>query len=104
MNCEIEFLQVGDASRAGDAIVVRYGTPGFYELMVVDGGNIDSGKLIVDHVYSYFGKNAVISYVVLTHLDDDHASGLRTVLSELPVSNSTSTVPENLCCNFNNID
>lgn len=25
MNCEIEFLPVGSGSKAGDAIVVRYG-------------------------------------------------------------------------------
>ena len=27
MKCEIEFLPVGDASKAGDAIVIRYGEP-----------------------------------------------------------------------------
>ena len=34
MNCEIEFLPVGDGSKAGDAIVVRYGEADAYELMV----------------------------------------------------------------------
>ncbi|MGO9018381.1 MAG: hypothetical protein ACLQVJ_08530 [Syntrophobacteraceae bacterium] len=93
MNCEIEFLQVGDASRAGDAIIIRYGELDSFELMIVDGGNIDSGELIVEHVRRYFGRNAVISHAVLTHSDDDHASGLRTVLSELPVSNLWLNVP-----------
>jgi hypothetical protein len=93
MNCEIEFLPVGDASRAGDAIVIRYGELDSFELMIVDGGNIDSGELIVEHVRRYFGRNAVISHAVLTHSDDDHASGLRTVLSELPVSKLWLNVP-----------
>jgi hypothetical protein len=87
MNCEIEFLPVGDGSKPGDAIVVRYGELNAYELMVVDGGNIDSGKALVEHVRTHFGENSVISHVILTHSDADHASGLREVLAELPVKN-----------------
>src|SRR5262245_19884762 len=87
MNCEIEFLPVGGASKAGDAIVVRYGTPEAYELMIVDGGFADTGKEIVDHVREQFGYDARISHVVLTHADQDHAGGLRDVLLNLDVSN-----------------
>lgn len=93
MNCEIEFLPVGDASRAGDAIVVRYGDASSYKLMIVDGGNLDSGKALVDHIRKHFGIDAVISHVVLTHADADHASGLRVVLAELPVANLWMHVP-----------
>lgn len=93
MNCEIEFLPVGDATKAGDAIVVRYGEVNSYELMVVDGGNLDSGKLLVEHVHEQFGKQAIISHVVLTHADADHASGLREVLSELSVGNLWLHIP-----------
>lgn len=93
MNCEIEFLPVGDASKAGDAIVIRYGSVNGYELMIVDGGNSDSGTLLVEHIRNHFGNNAVISHVVLTHSDADHASGLREVLSELNVINFWLHVP-----------
>jgi beta-lactamase superfamily II metal-dependent hydrolase len=93
MDCEIEFLPVGDASKAGDAIVVRYGDVNAYELMVVDGGNLDSGKLLVEHVREQFGNHAVISHVVLTNADADHASGLREVLSELRVCNLWLHIP-----------
>jgi beta-lactamase superfamily II metal-dependent hydrolase len=93
MNCEIEFLPVGDASKAGDAIVVRYGTVNSYELMIVDGGNLDSSKLLVEHVRQEFGYNKLISHVVLTHSDADHASGLREVLRELPVANLWLHIP-----------
>jgi beta-lactamase superfamily II metal-dependent hydrolase len=87
MNCEIEFLPVGGGSKPGDAIVVRYGDPTAYELMIVDGGNLDSGKELVKHVRAEFGKDKAISHVVLTHSDADHASGLREVLSDLSVLN-----------------
>lgn len=93
MDCEIEFLPVGDASKAGDAIVLRYGNVNSYELMIVDGGNVDSGKMLVEHVRKYFGNNAIISHVVLTHSDNDHASGLRTVIEELTVRNLWLHVP-----------
>lgn len=93
MDCEIEFLPVGDASRAGDAIIVRYGDASSYELMIIDGGNLDLGKALVEHVRKYFGPNPLISHVVLTHADTDHASGLRVVLAELPVVNLWMHVP-----------
>lgn len=93
MNCEIEFLPVGGASKAGDASVVRYGDASAYELMIIDAGNLDSGELLVDHIRQQFGYNAVISHVVLTHADADHASGLRPVLSELTVKSLWMHIP-----------
>ena len=93
MHCEIEFLPVGEASKAGDAIVIRYGDPQAYALMVIDGGTIDSGNAVVAHIQQYFGNNATISHAVLTHADADHASGLRVVLSELKVSKLWLHVP-----------
>jgi glyoxylase-like metal-dependent hydrolase (beta-lactamase superfamily II) len=76
VDCEIEFLPVGDHSKAGDAIVARYGNAYGYELMVVDGGT-ESGQALVDHIRGQFGQNSIISHLVLTHPDADHASGLR---------------------------
>jgi beta-lactamase superfamily II metal-dependent hydrolase len=93
VNCEIEFLPVGEASKAGDAIVIRFGDSSAYELMVVDGGTVESGKALVEHVRSQFGAGAVISHAVLTHPDGDHASGLREVLQGLPVRNLWLHVP-----------
>jgi beta-lactamase superfamily II metal-dependent hydrolase len=87
MNCEIEFLPVGDGSKPGDAIVVRYGDANAYEIIVIDGGNLDSGKAVVSHVQKYFGYNAVVSHAVVTHPDADHASGMREVIAGLPVKN-----------------
>jgi beta-lactamase superfamily II metal-dependent hydrolase len=87
MNCEIEFLPVGDGCKAGDAIVVRYGDVNSYEIMVIDGGNLDSGKAVVGHIKKHFGYNAVVKHAVVTHLDADHASGMREVLAGLTVRN-----------------
>ncbi|MCJ2109201.1 MBL fold metallo-hydrolase [Methylobacterium sp. E-041] len=87
MKCEIEFLPVGDASKAGDAIVIRYGEPHDYKLMLVDGGHATTGDQIVGHLRRFFGPGPVLEHVVLTHADGDHASGLRTVFEQIPVLN-----------------
>ena len=93
MKCEIEFLPVGEGCKAGDAIVVRYGEVNNWELMVVDGGNLDSGKALVDHVRQNFGADAVVSHALVTHPDADHASGMREVLDGLSVKNLWLQMP-----------
>ncbi|MDH4080948.1 MAG: MBL fold metallo-hydrolase [Nitrospira sp.] len=93
MKCEIEFLPVGNASKPGDAIVVRYGSPDAYEIMVIDGGTLETGDMLVAHLRKHFGPYVTLTHVVLTHSDADHASGLRTVLKEIPVTNLWLHVP-----------
>jgi len=93
MKCEIEFMPVGDASCAGDAIVIRYGDESFYELMLVDGGHATTGTEIVDHLQRHFPNSSALSHVVLTHSDADHASGLREVLKKITVENLWLHVP-----------
>lgn len=93
MNCEIELLPVGSSSKAGDAIVVRYGYDNAYELMLVDGGHSETGDQIVNHLKANFGPTPVLEHVVLTHSDADHASGLPTVLENIEVRNLWLHIP-----------
>ncbi len=93
LRCEIEFMAVGEGTKAGDAIVVRYGDVNAYQLMLVDGGHAKTGENIVAHLKEQFGPNPVLEHVVLTHSDADHASGLRTVLHEIKVNNLWLHVP-----------
>ena len=81
---EIDFINVGSGERSGDAIAVRYGTPGNYIVMVVDGGNKESGQALVDHIQTNY-KTSFVHYLVNTHPDMDHASGLEVVLEKLSV-------------------
>jgi glyoxylase-like metal-dependent hydrolase (beta-lactamase superfamily II) len=85
MNFEIEFHPVGNGSKAGDAISVRYGTDGNYKVMLIDGGTDESGARLVEHIKSVYGPRTIVSDVVNTHPDADHACGLREVLRDLPV-------------------
>jgi beta-lactamase superfamily II metal-dependent hydrolase len=93
MNCEIEFLAVGAGSKPGDAIIVRYGEPNAYQLMLVDGGHAETGESLVSHLKKYFGNDVSLAHVVLTHSDADHASGLREVLREIPVGTLWLHIP-----------
>jgi beta-lactamase superfamily II metal-dependent hydrolase len=88
MGFEIDFLAVGEGARNGDAIALRWGNlfgPRQQQfVMVVDGGNKDSGAALVSHIENYYGTSEV-DLAVNTHPDADHASGLSVVLEELPV-------------------
>ena len=81
---EVDFLPVGNGERSGDAICLRYGTPGNYKVMVYDGGTKESGQQLVDHIVKHYSSSHV-DYVVCSHPDADHASGLSVVLENLTV-------------------
>ncbi len=84
MAFEVDFLPVGEGKKNGDAIAVRYGSPGAYKILVYDGGTQEAGKNLVAHVKKYYGTTYVDD-VVNSHPDMDHASGLSVVLEELTI-------------------
>lgn len=85
MNYEVDFLPVGEGS--GDAIVIRYGDDaGGYNLHVVDGGRAGTAETIIGHINEYY-TNPVINHMVLSHADDDHATGLVGVMEKFEVRN-----------------
>ncbi len=88
MGYEIDFLNVGDGERSGDALCLRFGDlHGDRQnqfVMVIDGGTLDSGKRLVEHIRKYYDTNRV-DLVVSTHPDNDHISGLRTVVDLMEV-------------------
>ena len=81
---EIDFLPVGNGDKSGDAIAIRYSMQGNYKVMVVDGGTKESGQALVEHINKYY-QTDYVDYVVNTHPDQDHASGLTEVLNNLEV-------------------
>src|SRR3989338_1353386 len=81
---EIDFLPVGNGDKSGDAIALRYGYPSDFKVMIVDAGTKESGQALVDHVRTHYGVDCV-DFVVNTHPDLDHASGLSIVLEQLGV-------------------
>ena len=84
MAYEVDFLPVGDSN--GDAICVRYGSHlAGYTIHVIDGGYTDTGHAIIEHIKKYFTDTKYIDHVVLSHADNDHATGLIPVLEHFDV-------------------
>ncbi len=85
MNYEIDFLPVGEGS--GDAIIIRYGDDvnGYY-LHVIDGGRTATAETISTHINTFY-PGYHINHMVLSHADDDHATGLIGVMERLEVEN-----------------
>lgn len=83
MNFEVDFLPVGEGS--GDALVIRYGdeTEG-YLLHVVDGGRTETADTITGHINNFYPRYRV-NHMVLSHADDDHATGLVGVMENFEV-------------------
>ena len=91
---EVEFLPVGEKSRAGDAIAIRYGEPHSFQLIVVDGGTTASGETLMEHLTSICGGAVpIVRDLVITHPDIDHSSGARVVLEKADVRRVWTHVP-----------
>ena len=88
MGIEIDFLAVGDASKSGDAIAIRFGnlhgTRLEQTVVTIDGGTKESGENLVEHIKTHFGTTHV-DFAFLTHPDGDHASGMSEILEKLTV-------------------
>jgi len=84
---EVDFHPVGDGESSGDAICLRFsGDEGnTWTVGVIDGGTEDSGEAICSHIKKYYGTETV-DFMVCTHPDQDHASGLSVVLEKMDVT------------------
>jgi len=98
MGYEIDFLPVGSEGDGGDAIAMRYGNlfgpRSEQTVIVVDGGYQDDGLAVVEHVNRFYDTNEV-DFVVSTHPDQDHISGLEVVLEQMDVGTLLMHEPGN---------
>lgn len=89
MGFDIDFLGVGDGEKGGDAIAARWGNlvgnRSEQTVIVVDGGTKDSGEDLVNHIKKHYGTDEV-DFVISTHPDIDHVSGLTVVLEKMRVN------------------
>lgn len=96
MGYEIDFLPVGDGEKSGDAIALRFGnlhgTRAEQTVISIDGGTLESGDALVEHIKNHYGTDTV-DIAILSHPDSDHASGMRRVLEELKVNQVAMHLP-----------
>lgn len=80
----IKFFKVGDKTKGGDAIVIELFDENDREhITIIDGGYKETGAKIVAYLKSKYGniRNPIyIDFVINTHPDLDHISGLKTIL------------------------
>lgn len=86
---EIDFHPVGDGEKGGDAITIQYGRLNStynhsQKVIVIDGGTLDIGKEVVEHIKNVYKTNTV-DLIINTHPDNDHCSGLREIINNLTV-------------------
>ena len=99
MGYEVDFIQVGQESKGGDAIALRWGDLRSNDkrnsdqfVVVIDGGYEssgedpvrNSGKDLAELIKKYYYTNT-IDLVVSTHPDADHIGGLSHILDEFAV-------------------
>ena len=98
MGYEIDFIAVGEGERSGDAIAIRYGNlfgPRSEQMVItIDGGTRESGEALVEHIKRYYNTSQV-DIAILTHPDNDHASGMRSILNLLTVRQVAMHLPWN---------
>jgi beta-lactamase superfamily II metal-dependent hydrolase len=81
---QIDFIPVDSGEKSGDAITARIRKNGIDTIYVIDGGTKDSGTKIVEHIQKYYSTDKV-DYLINTHPDSDHASGLSVVVENLDI-------------------
>ena len=88
MGYEVDIIGIGQESKSGDAIALRwgnlYGQRQEQRVVIIDGGFLESGQRLVDHVKTFYWTDRV-DVVISTHPDLDHISGLDVVLDNLHV-------------------
>lgn len=83
---EVDYLWVGEKTNTGDAIACRLTDPTTQRnvVTVIDGGFVETGERLADHVETYYGTSTA-DLVVCTHPDDDHIMGLFSLFDRLDV-------------------
>ena len=81
---EIDFIPVDSGKKNGDAIAIRILEDGQSTIYVIDGGTKTSGQNLVNHIKEFYNTETV-DYLISTHPDLDHISGLTVVLEQLNV-------------------
>ena len=90
MKYEIDFLGINEKSQDADAISFRYYDDILHRFVVVvyDGGLKTYGTALKDHLNAFYFKGEsepLIDYVICSHPDQDHASGLTEILNNFNV-------------------
>ena len=83
---EIDFMS-SCADKSADAIVKYYWHNGDFVLHVTDAGFSSTAEKVLEHISYHYATHGRIDHLVITHDDQDHASGARVILENFRVEN-----------------
>lgn len=98
MKYEIDFIGINKEGKDADAICFRYfnDNDNKYHIGVYDGGTNDYGIAMKEHIKKYYKQEKekiVIDFIICSHSDLDHASGLTEILNEFEVKKVYVNLP-----------
>lgn len=92
MAYEVDFISVSssESKKDADAIVIRWKEGENYKIAIYDGGLQAHGNKMQEHMNKYYfddeEADKTIDAVIVSHSDQDHTSGLRTILENFTVN------------------
>jgi beta-lactamase superfamily II metal-dependent hydrolase len=97
MGYEIDYIAVGNGEKSGDAIAFRYGNltgegQRTQTVVVLDGGTIESARVLIKRLQNDYGTS-IIDFLISTHPDMDHLSGVKELLEQLTVNTLYIHIP-----------
>lgn len=100
MAYEIDFIGLKGSADDADAIAMRWkkANDDGYIVGVIDGGFTSHGEALVEHLNNYYFKDTdrkIIDFVICTHADQDHASGLIEIINNFEVNALYMNIPWN---------
>lgn len=90
MGYEIDFIGIDEENvKSADAIAMRWEKEnGSFVVGVYDGGTNEYGEALVDLLNQYYfneNEEKVVDFVICSHSDMDHASGLKNIIENFTV-------------------
>lgn len=89
MAYELDFIGVKNKTQDADAVGIRWKREdGSYVIGVYDGGIEEYGKELAKHIGTYYFSGetgSMLDFVICSHSDQDHVSGLKEILNKYSV-------------------
>lgn len=98
MRYEIDFIATKENKGNADAICFRYEKDGNFINVVYDGGSKVLANKLIEHLEKFYFKNEYypkIDYLICSHPDQDHASGLIEVIEKFEIGKIIMNIPWN---------
>lgn len=96
MKYEIDFIATKENKGNADAICFRYEKDGKFINVVYDGGSKVLANKLIEHLEEFYFKDEYspkIDYLICSHPDQDHASGLIEVIEKFNIGKIIMNIP-----------